>query len=169
MKFLVSFLSSASNGNNRNINPVFQRVLQMVTGLIWVVSITWTVYSLFQTTQEYITYRSDKKIVSYIQLSIEKNPEKYQQRPLTYGQGNTSYSNAEETLSDYFRKLSYFNPYGFEPNDVISNYEKAKANLGTNPFIEFILSFLVFIALGNFLWWTLLRGSFWLRYGSAKN
>jgi hypothetical protein len=169
MKYLLIFLSSASDGNIRSIKPQFQRLLQLLTGLIWSVSIIWTVYNVFQTTQEYIVYRNDTELLSEIQHAIESNPGKYQNNELTFPGEGVSYFNKEATLFDYFSKLSYYEPVNFNPSDVTGNFERAKMHLGSNPFLSFTLNFLVFIVLGNFLWWTLLRGSFWLQYGSTKN
>jgi hypothetical protein len=170
MKYLVNFLSSASNGKIQCIKPQNQRLLQLLTGLIWFLSITWTSYNIVQTGLDNSIYQSDKELISSIQQAIESDPQKYQNNGPTYsqGQGGTSYFNIETTLFNYFSKLSFYEPHEFNPNDVLGNYERAKSQLGANPYSEFTLRFFIFIILGNLLWWILLRCSFWLKFGSTS-
>jgi len=169
MKQLSAFLFLATNGNSQKINPIIYRILFLLTALIWIFSIIWFVYSFIISTQAYIIYNNDNKILNEIQKTIENNPRLYDDFQQQSYNGEVMYYDPEKTLDKYFLKLSFFDPRVSNPITVKINYETARKHHDSDPnpltkiFIQFIL-----IAFANFIWWFLLRVFFWLRFGNKN-
>jgi len=169
MKLIEPFLQSSSIGNIDKISPMNIRLIKLMTYILFILISLYFLYNLSLIAKDTSNYYSDLTIIKRIEENINaKNLRKYESDPV-YSIRNSdplALRAVPDDLANDYSKLSFYNPINFNPWCVSVNLQSAKTAWERNPILNIFIPLILSIV-KMFVYWLIIRISFWIKFGQA--